>query len=73
MAKKSTESWTSLGKDYHSMIGKAIHNPHLAYNPQTPVTDKGSALARRGFLKFDLILVLPMLILFCKCDMDYKR
>lgn len=57
------------------MIEKTKDNPHFASNPQAqaPVTDKGSAIARRGFLKFDLILVLPMLILFCKCDMDYKH
>jgi len=71
---KPTESHSSVGKDglHHSVTEKATHVLfHLVHNPQAPVADKVAAPARRVFLKFDLILVLPMLIMFCESDVGY--
>lgn len=75
MATKLSDSRSSVGKEevYHSMVGKTAHKIHLEYPPQVTRTDEVDALARRVFLKFDLFLVLPMLIMFCKCDVDYKH
>ena len=46
---------------------------HLVCTPQAPLPDKVAAVARRVFLKFDLIFVLPMLIMFCESDMGYMH
>jgi MFS family permease len=70
MAMKPGDSHSSVEKEgvHHSTIGKAAHKIHLGYPPQAPAADKDGALARKAFLKFDLILVLPMLVMFCKWD-----
>ena len=54
------------------MTEKATPNfLHLVCTPQAPLPDKVAAVARGVFLKFVLILVFPMLILFCEADMGY--
>jgi len=76
MSTKPTDSNSSVEKEgiHYSTTGRTTrHHLHPAYNPRAPLTDEVHALARRVFLKFDLILVLPMLIMFCECDTDYKR
>jgi hypothetical protein len=66
----ATESNDSVAKEgvYHSSMGEMTEHPlQLPYTPHASVTDEVNALARRGFLKFDFILVLPMLMMFCEC------
>jgi len=71
MATKATESNSIVGKegDHHSPVGETTeHVFQPSYSPNGPLTD---ALARNVFLKFDLVLVLPILIMFCGCQYEY--
>lgn len=49
---------------HKSIIGE--HVVQLAYTPRAPPTQEVEALARTAFRKFDLKLVLPILITFCE-------
>jgi len=61
MVKKTTES--------NSIVGKEDGQP--SYAPNGPLPDEVRALARKVFLKFDLMLVLPMITMFCGCQYEY--
>ena len=64
MAMNPTGSHLSVGKE-HLMTEKMTDIfLHLVCTPQPPLPDKVAAIAHRVFLKFVLILVLPMLIMF---------
>ena len=73
MAMNPTGSHSSVGKE-HSVTETMTHDfLHPMCTPQAPLPDKVAALALGVFLKFDLILVLPMLIMFCESDMGYMH
>jgi hypothetical protein len=70
MATKTTESSTSVEKGgAHHLTSRETteHILQLPYAPHAPLTDEVRALARNAFLKFDLILVLPMVTMLCEC------
>jgi len=74
MATKVTGSNSSVGKEsVHHLTTEATREHVLSpsYSPRAPLPDEVSALARKVFLKFDLILVLPTLIMFCKRQCEY--
>ena len=65
MAMNPTGSHSSVGKEY-LMTEKMTHNfLHLECTPQSPLPDKVATV------KSDLILALPMLIMFCESDVGY--
>jgi hypothetical protein len=70
MATKTTESTILVEKEgaHHSTSRETTeHILQLPYSPHAPLTDEVSVLSRKVFLKFDLLLVLPMLTMFCEC------
>lgn len=58
-----------------SSVGKNGAHPTTFEEPKftsrAPLPDEVSALARKVFLKFDFILVLPILIMLCQCQSEY--
>ena len=73
MAVNPAGSCSSVGKE-HSMTEKTTRNfLYLVCTPQASLPDKVAAVAHRVFLKFNLILVLPVIIMFCESDMDYMH
>ena len=73
MAMNPTGSHSSVGKE-HSVTETTTHDfLHPVCTPQAPLPHKVVALARGVFLNFDLILVLPMLIMYCESDMGYMH
>lgn len=67
MAKNPTDSTVSVVKDEVQFLVNRVPSKHIHQTPYPPRTDEVNTLARNVFLKFDLFLVLPMLIMFCKC------
>ena len=57
MAMKPTESNSSVGETK----GHVVQLPYTSH-----LTDQVDALSRKVFLKFDFLLVLPMLVMFCE-------
>ena len=74
MVVKHTESNASVGKEgAHSGTEEATeHIIPSPYSPHAPLTDEVTALARRVFLKYDLLLVLPTVAMFCECKIEYN-
>jgi len=67
MATKSAESNGSAEKEgvRHSPTGEKTEDVlPLPYTPQEPLSDEINALARKVFLKYDFILVVPVLVTF---------
>ena len=63
---KPIESNPSVGEHLSITVEARGHVVQLPYIPRTPLADNVDALSRKIFLKFDFLLVLPMLILFCE-------
>jgi hypothetical protein len=74
MAMKPKESDSLEGKDgtHYSITKEATEQSvQLVYTRRAPLTDEVSALALKVFLKFDFILVLPLLTMFCECQYEF--
>ena len=63
LAMKPGESNSSAEK---KGVPQPVIGEHVTRFSHSPLTDEVEALARKVFLKFDLVLVLPTLIMFCK-------
>jgi len=70
MATKTTELNSSVGKEgVHQSTTREMMGNILkpSRTPDALLTDDVGALARKVSLKFDLILVLPILTVLCEC------
>ena len=67
---KPSESDSSAEKDGVHQTVISEHVLHLSHSPRPPLTNEVEAVAHKVFLKFDLVLVLPTLIMFC--EYQYK-
>ena len=75
MVKKLTESISSAGKKgvrpTTTEEPKVNIFPSPSFTSRALLPDEVNALARKVFLKFDFILVLPILIMFCQYQYEY--
>jgi hypothetical protein len=70
MTTKPTESTSSVEKQgvHQSIAGETIENGLQSNTPHVPLTnDEIRSLSRKAFLKFDVLLVLPILIMLREC------
>ena len=70
MATKATESNSSVRKEgvHQSTTREMMENTRKpSSTPGAPLTDEAGALARKVCFKFDFILLLPILTVFCEC------
>ena len=69
---KPGESDSSADKEgvHQASIGEDA--VRFSPGPRAPLTDEVEALARKVFLKFDLLLVLPPIIIFCESQCEYS-
>ena len=74
MVKKLTESISSAGKkgDHPPTTEEPkVHVPSPSFTSHAPLPDEVNALARKVFLKFDFVFVLPILTMFCQYHYEY--
>jgi len=63
MERKESNSSEEKGVPQSTITDRVVHSSH---SPRASLSDEAEALARKVFLKFDLLLVLPTLIMFCE-------
>lgn len=77
MGKKITESSSPVGKGgaYPATTEETkVHVLSPSYSPHAhaPLPDEVSALVRKVVLKFDFLLVFPIVTMLCQCQYEYR-